>query len=396
MKGWILFNGNIGFEPDFVARFAERITSSHHVDPGVRDSLKVLLVTAAWQTNEYDEGHLKTAFLAAGVPSRHEGGFEQNVQNLGLYHDFNRLRDLEPDLYARYHERQAVVIRTKEFYRRKNEAFLGLLRGQVALVRDAFPEATLARILSYDVVHHRGDLHRFDERRLLWHYCCQDLQDTMAKIVENDALMLEACRELDRYFRDRARIDENPTYLEIRDELRRRILSANSVFMAGGHMPVLINRLRFFDLDSVFREALWRGTNFYTISAGSMALCEKIIVYDDFYGEEGSVRRREFEFFDTGLGLVTAVTLFPHCMDRIQTDEPDNLTYLAHRFASGPCVGLNEESYLLVESVREADGSVRDRHVSVGEHDGVYVFDRSGAKVCRACGDEVDVERRAS
>ena len=67
MKGWILVNGNIRLDVDFVYQFADRMTSSHHVDPEVRNWRKVLLVTAAWQTNEFEEGHVKEAPVPLSV-----------------------------------------------------------------------------------------------------------------------------------------------------------------------------------------------------------------------------------------------------------------------------------------------------------------------------------------
>jgi hypothetical protein len=60
-------------------------------------------------------------------------------------------------------------------------------------------------------------------------------------------------------------------------------------------------------------------------------------------------------------------------MDRIHTDDPDNLAYLARRFSAQLCAGLNEESFLLVDF---AAGVAR----SVGKGDGVYVFGRDGVK----------------
>ncbi|PKK88489.1 MAG: hypothetical protein CVV64_18465 [Candidatus Wallbacteria bacterium HGW-Wallbacteria-1] len=393
MKGWIVVNGNLRFDTDFIGTHKEMLMSSHHVDPDVRDWRKVLLITAAWQKNEFQEGHIKQALESIGIPSRFDGGFDQNIQNLGLYHEFNDLRSREQDLYTRYHRKQDVIIRTKEFYTRKNDEFLQILRDQVGMIRANFDGSSLAGILDYDVLRHRSELSHYNEAELFYHYCCQDVQDTMSKIIENDNLMLKICNEIDDYFRDRSRIDENPDYIATRDRLRRNILSSNSIFLFGGNLPVLLNRLKFFNLRDVFQEALYRGTNFYTVSAGSMALSDKVIVFDDFGNDQSDGGKKEFEFFDRGLGLVNRVTLFPHCMDRIQTDDPDNLSYLANRFSTGPCVGLNENSFLLVETVREAEtGGVRDRYVSVGKRDGVYVFDRSGHKHCRTFGQEIQID----
>ncbi len=392
MKGWIVFNGNIVFDVDFVHRQADRILESHHVDPDVRDSRKVLLITAGWQRDEFDEAHLKQAFGAIGIPCRFEGGFDTNIQNLAVYHEFNAFKKAEPEIYQQYHEKQQIVVETKEFYRLKNSEFLRILRKQLGYVKKTYPGVTLAELLAYDVAHHQADLRKFGERELLFHYCCQEVQDTLNSIVANDAKMISICGEIERYFRNRSLVDESPLYIRIRDALRERILSANSIFLFGGNVAVLLNRLQFFRLTDLFHEALWRGTNFYSVSAGSMVLADKIIVYNDVLGDEEEPPHNEFEYFDHGVGLVTRVALFPHCMDRIQTDDPDNLAYLAQRFSTGLCVGLNQESFLLAETCRDdASGQVRERFVSLGTKDGVYVFDRSGNKRCYSHGDEVPV-----
>ncbi|MBI4863450.1 MAG: Type 1 glutamine amidotransferase-like domain-containing protein [Candidatus Riflebacteria bacterium] len=390
MKGWILFNGNIRTDVDFVYRHADRMLLGQHADATVRQWRKVLLVTAAWEAREYAEGHVKEALFRIGIPSRVEGGCEQNIQNLSVYHDFVRFMQMEPEIQRAHSERQTLIRKTKEFYRRKNGSFLGLLRDQTSYVKELYPGMTLARILAHDVSPHRGRLQRLDDRELLLHYCAGDVQDTLRKIVENDDAMVRICHEIEAYFRDRSRVDENPHFIEMRDALRQRLFAANSIMVFGGNLSALLSCLQFFRLHDMFQEALWRGTSYYSVSAGSMVLAEKIIIYDDFWGD-GQVRpRKEFEFFDNGLNLVTQMTLFPHCMDRIQTDDPDNLAYLAHRFSRGPCIGLNEESFLLVEPFYDAQaGITRDRFLSVGEQDGVYVFDRSGSKACRRRGEEV-------
>ena len=144
-----------------------------------------------------------------------------------------------------------------------------------------------------------------------------------------------------------------------------------------------------FKLKGALEEALNRGTNFYAVSAGTALLCNSIILYDD-YAEARRIGR-DFEFFDTGFGIVSSIQVFPHCMDRIKTDDPDNLAYLAHRFPSGACLGMNQESYLLREMVPDGTGQEQERFTSVGDKDGVYVFDPSGRKVVKRKGEVLDL-----
>jgi hypothetical protein len=54
-------------------------------------------------------------------------------------------------------------------------------------------------------------------------------------------------------------------------------------------------------------------------------------------------------------------------------------------------VGLNEESFLLLDTEQASDGRLYPRFTSVGEKDGVYVFDPSGQKIRVDYGGEVIV-----
>ena len=107
-----------------------------------------------------------------------------------------------------------------------------------------------------------------------------------------------------------------------------------------------------------------------------MSLCERVIVYDDFARE-----RREFQLWERGLGIVRILQLLPHCMERIQTDDADNLAYLARRFRHRVCVGLNERSFLHYDLATSQATSVGD--------DKVYVFGPSGEKHAYANGERV-------
>ncbi len=81
MIGSILFNGNVVREEDFIYQFKDRILQSNHIDPNIRESKKVLLITGAWRDNEFNEGHLKSTLHKIGIPSHYNNGFDDNIQN---------------------------------------------------------------------------------------------------------------------------------------------------------------------------------------------------------------------------------------------------------------------------------------------------------------------------
>lgn len=390
MKGTIVLNGNIEMEADFIRQFKDMILSSNHTDPHVKDSKKALLITAAWRKNEFQEDHVKEALRKIGIPSIYKDGYDKNIQNLAVYHEFNVFREKEPELYRLYHEKQENIIAIKEFYRSKNAHLVALLKNQTRLAREQFPETSLARMMDYNVEKESENLVDMDSRAHRFHYFCRDIQHTIKTIIEVDNEMIQICQEIDDYFFKKSNIAENPTYREIKEKLEKRILSSNSIFIFGGHVAVLLNRLNFFKLKGAFLKALARGTNFYTVSAGSDVLCDKIILYG-WVDMENPDPNADFEFFDNGFGLITKLTVFPHCHDRIKHDDPDTMTYLANRFKSHLCVGLDRNSFLKLETYLDEEGKMYERYVSIGKKEGVYVFNRSGKKTVKTYRQELEI-----
>lgn len=389
MKGYIVFNGNIQFESDFINTFQNLILSSHHSDTKVRDSKKVLLITAAWQKREFHESHVKQALYNIGLQPRFEGGYDQNVQNLSIYHDFNVFKKEEHTLHDFYHSKQKLVQKVKEFYREKNSGLIAILQKQVKNLKKTFENITLHQILTHDVKNNYKELTDFNQFQLLYHYACQDIQATMEKIKENDALMTKVCKEIDEYFFTNSNIMQNQTYTRIREELKERILSSNTIFIFGGNVAVLYNRLNFFKLKDTFVEALNRGTNFYTVSAGSMSLCESIITLDDNSNEWSKiVDVFDFEYFDLGFELVKKVQIFPHCKDYINMKDSETIAYTAHRFDKNMCVGMDQHSFLLLETYEE-NNKEYERFTSIGKEEGLYIFNKDGSIHTTRYGEEL-------
>jgi len=370
VKGFIVFNGNIKLEVDFINKFKERILFSNHIDPKVKDSKKVLLITAAWQKREFYEGHVKEALNDIGIESDYSNGFDENIQNLSVYNDFNEFKRIEPKIYNLYHSKQETIKNVKSFYREKNLGLILILKKQLSILRKTFHHTNLHKALSYNVELNSQKLNLLNELDLLYHYACQDIQDNMNKLRENDLQMIKVCKEIDEYFFTKSNVLENPTYKRMKKELEERILSSNSIFIFGGHVAVLYNRLNFFKLKDAFIEANRRGTNFYTVSAGSLCLCDNLIISD-------SVKTYNLELFDIAFGLVKKIQLFPHCKDYINMEDSDTITYIAERFNHLMCVGMDQQSFLLLETYEE-NGQEYERFVSKGKEEGLYIFDKTG------------------
>lgn len=389
MQGSILFNGNIHFEVDFIHAFRDLIVTSGHENEAVRRSKKTLLICSAWMDDEYNEAHIKGALRSIGIPSRVEGGFDQNLQNLAAWHEWRRFEASHPEIGALYRDCLDTILEVKRFYKEKNGAFIDLLRRHTALIKQRYPGTTLADILGYNVAAGLPRIHALSPRELLFHHSCQEIQGTLAALVDSDERQARICAEVYTWFFRRSRVGDHVEYRRVRAQLVERILSSASIFIFGGSLEALFYTLRFWQLGDALKTALALGTNFYTTSAGSMILCDRIIVFDDFQEDRG-LGRMDFEFFDHGFGLVSKIRLFPHCMERVKTDDPDNLTYLAYRFEGPTCVGLNQESFLRLETYVK-EGRIYESFRSIGRGDGVYVFDPSGRKVRLDYGEELSL-----
>ncbi len=372
MRGRILFNGNGGSE--LVSRAAP------YVRPAVAGrSAKVMMVTAAWGPGEYNEAPVRSALYAAGVAPDVQAGHDRNVFNLCAWHTWTEFLQRRPDVAAVYREIESVTEALRSMYLEKTAFHADLIRRAARAGRERLAGFSIGRVRSRDFVRpesvQRGS--ELFERAL-----GRELVASIDALVENDARMLEAFSDAELQLLARTGLRLDPEWREVRARLEERILSADALLFFGGSPTKLLAPFRFFDLAPALLESLRRGATFVASSAGALVLCERMIVYD---AHASDPLTRDFQLLDRGLGLVGGIQILPHCMDRIQTDDGDNLAYLARRFSQRICAGLNEESYLLIE----LEGPTA---TSVGERDGVYVFGEDGVKTCYRSGERISLE----
>lgn len=372
MRGAILFNGNAETVDDLVRTAAPLLLSSRHEDPEVARSRRVLLVTAAWGDGEHDEAHVKRALNAIGLPSRFEGGFDRALGNLSLLHEVRGLSRTAPRLLAAWHEERRIAETARSFYLEHNAHLIQLFRRTLAAAKREDPGLTVAHLADQKGHYGTGS-------RLLRHVLSRELQQALDTLEANDDHLVELLDEIEQRVFDAAGLAYDPAWRAAQERLERRILGANSIILFGGHLDLLLDALRFFRLRDALAEALRRGTQIVAMSAGAMVLCERVIVYNDL-----AATRRDFQLYDRGLALVRDIQLFPHCTERIQTDDPDNLAYLARRFRHHVCVGLNQRSFLLFELDPR-------RATSFGKDDAVIVFDPEGRKLSYHRGETIRV-----
>ncbi|HHH11171.1 MAG TPA: hypothetical protein ENK23_03760 [Sorangium sp.] len=146
---------------------------------------------------------------------------------------------------------------------------------------------------------------------------------------------IEAVRALDRHHLSRVAAIRRASDLEIaatphplleqmRRELKQLVMDVEAVYIAGGHVAVLLNRLRLFDLEAVLRHKL-----VITWSAGAMALSELIVLFHDSPPQGPG----NAEVLDRGLGLFRGVLPLPHGSARLNLSDPMRVRLLSARFS---------------------------------------------------------------
>ena len=157
---------------------------------------------------------------------------------------------------------------------------------------------------------------------------------------------IAAARALDRHHLSRVRFFNREFEKHVapgqRAELRRHrqqvaelIAPCRTVLVAGGHVLVLLNRMRLLGL----REHLQRR-NIVAWSAGAMALTERVVLFHDHPPQgEGDP-----ELIDRGLGLLPNAVLLPHAPERLRLSDRGRVERFALRFDPAVSVSLTDGS----------------------------------------------------
>ena len=250
-------------------------------------------ISAGWQERE---GEIEELHTHVGMP----------VTDLGLYARAEAVLASDAELAVAYRQRQALLREQQDLYRLRlthaKDATRELMEreGDPGLVRPA-QRAALRALRALD----REHLHAIEREHAS--------------------------------FRRRLRPQQRASVVPHIHELRELIEPAAAVLVAGGHVAVLANRLRLFDL-----QRLLAGKTLIAWSAGAMALSDCIVLFHD-HPPQGAGNA---EVFDSGLGLLRGVVALPHAQTRIALHESERVAMFARRFAPARCLTLDHGTLL--------------------------------------------------
>lgn len=159
----------------------------------------------------------------------------------------------------------------------------------------------------------------------------------LASVRSLDRYHLRQLRRIHAEFRSVWQPSERPAIAAQRAQLAEQLSASGALLIAGGHVGILISRLRLFDLDALFKDlpiVAW--------SAGAMALSEKIVLFHDHPPQGQS----DPEILDLGLGRVRNLVPLPHARRRLDLDDGFRIALFAARFAPDLCATLEAGSLL--------------------------------------------------
>ena len=257
----------------------------------------VAVVTAGWQEREEEVDELREHLSARG------GG---GVVNLRLYHRTEDVFRDDPDLARAHRQRQDRLKRMQELYRLRLGHALDAARE--LLTRRGDPELMLP-----------------------------EREASLAAIRELDRVHLERVRAVNQEADGALRLFERESVARHREELARLLEGCEGFAVAGGHVAVLLNRLRLFGVAELVGER-----PVFAWSGGAMVLGERLVLFHDDPPQGAG----HAEVLEAGLGFYRGLLPLPHARRRLKLGEPLRVALFARRFADLACVAMDDGATL--------------------------------------------------
>lgn len=259
----------------------------------------IVVITAGWRDSEGEIDELK-AELA------------RPIEDLLIYQRAEEVFVCEPELRALKRERQDKLRELQRLYRIRLAPAMSAAR---KLLR-ATAEPELLRLEQRAAISQVRALDRHHLRRIV---------------------------AVHRAFDQRRALLQIPAATAQRDAVQQRVANAGLVLIAGGHVAVLLNRLRLFRLGEWLNQKpviAW--------SAGAMALSDRIVLFH----HNAPQGKRDAEVLDAGLGIVGNRVLLPDARHRLSWSNRRRLALFSRRFSPAACCTLDCGSMIHIEDGR--------------------------------------------
>jgi len=250
-------------------------------------------ITAGWQEREAEVGELDA----------HLG---RHTVNLMLHRRVEGIFRRDPDFREAHRLHQDSLKRLQAIYRRRLDYTLGM--AQQLMARRASARADLLE---------------------------PEIEDAFEAVRALDRHHLGRIRELNGRFQAEQRPHERADVLDCHYELAAILSKCEGVAIAGGHVAVLLNRMRLLNLTPLIEDK-----TIFAWSAGAMALGSQIVLFHDTPPQG----RGFAEVFEAGLGLFDGLLPLPHAGKRLLLDQAPRVELFARRFSDSACLTLEDGS----------------------------------------------------
>ncbi len=272
------------------------------LEPIVADELSALgargavaTITAGWQEREGEDADLRDHF-------------GRDVVDLALHQRCEAIFEKDPELFEAHRARQDELRSLQAHYRYRLDFVLAPARALLA---------------------------REDDEADRW------LEDERASAIdavrELDEVHIARIRAIHDAFEAQVRPTERTAVVRHRRAIRAAVKRTGAVAIAGGHVAVLLNRMRLLGVLELIADrpiVAW--------SAAAMALSERVLLFHDSPPQGAG----NAEFLDVGLGHVTGVVALPDARHRLRLDNRERVALMARRLAPAAGILLDRRSVL--------------------------------------------------
>jgi peptidase E len=274
------------------------------VDP--RDGRKIAAITAGWQEREDEDAELCAALGNRSV-------------NLMLHARGEAVFRDDPDFFAAHRAKQDRLRSLQDLYRLRLASTLKAAR--------RVQQATAPR----DLIE-------------------SELEEALQALRLLDAHHVTKVRQIEEDFERKHQAAAAHLGAPPAAEIDAVLADCSAVAIAGGHVAVLYNRMRMFDLRS--RLAARPEVPIMAWSAGAMVVSERIVLFHDSPPQG----RGNAEMLGPGLGLFPDVVVLPHARRRLLLSDHARISVFARRHATAACYALDDRNWIRFDGARWHSG----------------------------------------
>ena len=270
----------------------------------LQPQLPVALITAGWETEESDDGDLKAAIDIEAI-------------NLNLFERTERLFSDDPELIKTLRTRQDELRHLRDAY---NDRLNHLLKAARQIIRRHDPLIDLGL----------------------------ETESAIEMVRQLDReYFVRTSQLIDRY-EQQLQIAYRPHVIQHRREIGDILNRVHAVLIAGGHVAIILNRLRIFgilDMRTELPIVAWSG--------GTMALSDQVVFFHDSPPQGPG----DAEVLRAGMSLYHDVLPLPDGKTRLNLDDQARVELFARRFNRFKCVIFDEQTILERENGNWIDKS---------------------------------------